>query len=552
MLTFALDFSRVCLLLWRCVQWGAPLVVRLLPGLPPGGFSPGYRLRRIIEGMGASYVKLGQYFAIRYDLLPASVCRELSNLLNEVPPVEFNTVRQIIEAELGGCLGDSFLSFEPQPVGSASIAQVHRAVSRDGQRLAVKVQRPRVEDYLRSDLRNMIRIAKIADRFRLMGAISLAEVVQEVADFTLREVDFIQEGQMADQLREGAPSYVKVPEIRWDLTTRRVLSMEFIDGISLLSICEEAETSGNDAFQQLLPRVDAEQLVTRLAHACLRQLFVTGVFHGDPHPANVIVRNDGTISFIDFGIFGRLTTDQRVRLAELMYAMAVGRHERAYRCYLGLATVTEDTDLYQYRQDMIATLRRWHEVVSNPAMETSEKLAASFQTQVMQLMRRHRVRPQPDQILVWRALSLLDATAHRLPGGFDMLAVMESFFESTRLNASERLTHLATDGSRIAGLVSVFEQSTPLARRLLARGGRAVAGGNGPIHQLIAVRRVSDAAGVKHIVGLLVAGSLAALIGSFAGASVFPFLAVGACALLFGAALFDERRRAVQRPLDRK
>jgi ubiquinone biosynthesis protein len=424
--------------------------------------------------MGVTYIKLGQYLAIRYDLLPPEICRELANLLSEVPPLDFAIARQVVEIELGASLESRFSEFELRPVGAASIAQVHRATAIDGQVLAVKIQRPGIEALLYSDFRNLLRLAWISDKLRLMGAISLVNIIQEVEEYTLREADFVQEGQMADLIRMESPTYVKVPEIRWDLTTRHVLSMEFIDGVSLLTICTLGDRIGEAAFNVLLPGVDPHQVVSNLAEACLRQLFVTGHFHGDPHLANVLVGRDGAISFIDFGIFGTLDADQRKTLAEFMFAMTAGYDEKAYRCYLRLATPTDNTDLRLFHRDMIAVLRKWRTAVADPSAATSERLSVGFQTQVLEIMRRCQVRSEPNQILFWRTLGWLDVMAYRLPVESDLLKVMGRFFRATQPSVLERVSNILLDTARTGETVELAGAVPDLGRRLLANRDRPV------------------------------------------------------------------------------
>lgn len=422
--------------------------------------------------MGVTYIKLGQYLAIRYDLLPAAICRELVNLLNQVAPMDMPAVRAVIQKELRAPLEACFPVFHAEPVGSASIAQVHRASLADGRQVAVKVQRPNVEGIMRADLRNLRRFAWVADRIRLTGAIRLVAVVDEIADYTLREVDFLQEGRMADQIRLDSPPYVHVPEIFWPFTTARVLTMEFVEGVSMLEICAQADAGGAAAIARLIPGIDYRQVIDRLASACLHQLFTTGRFHGDPHFANIIIAKDGRICFVDFGIFGSLTAAQRQTLSELLAAMTAGLHEKAYRCYQLLARPTEDTDLRAYRRDMLAVLMKWSAVVADPTSQLSEKLSVNFQTQVLLIMRRHRVRTEPDQILFWRTLGWLDVLANRVPGNVDLLDLMSRFFASTRPSAARRFI-AATNSRSGYEYADLSLQAPAFAVRLLSRLRRA-------------------------------------------------------------------------------
>ncbi len=544
-----LDLYRACLLGLYGARWGAIYLAHLprwprWPRHSPHRLTASYCLRRLIEDMGVTFVKLGQFLAIRYDLLPAAVCRELSNLLNEVPPLGFEAVRAVVEAELGRPLGELFASFEPTPLGSASIAQVHRARAHDGHLLAIKVQRPGAETVLRSDIRNLLRLSWLADRFHLLGSLSMTESVREVADFTLREIDFLNEGRTAERVRREAPPFVHVPEIRWDLTTRRVLAMELVEGKSLLAVCERAEAGDPDAFSHLLPGVDPQRVMADLARACLDQLFTTGVFHGDPHPANIIVGGDGRIAFVDFGIFGELPKRHAERLAALLGSLAAGRLEAAYRCYMALATPTEETDLPRFRREMLALLGAWYGAVrtaSSGSAGAAERLAAHYQMEVFQLMRRHRLRTEPDQLLFWRTLTILDATAYRLPVEFDLLAAMNEFFRARQQQPAERAARRLADPERVLGLADLLVHAAHAADAIHA-GGR----GERPLRVVRRPRLPSAGAlAVKPIVLVLLAISTALLALGPAGGALGRFLAAAVAASCAGAAVFwsGERRR---------
>lgn len=424
------DLWRVALLIF-CVlrRFGLYGVLYTLGGAkrsPPAGRA----LRALFEDMGAAYIKFGQYLAMRYDLLTPETCSELSHLMDRVPSIEFERVRRSIECELGAPLAALFLDFDPQPLASASIAQVHSAVARDGMKLAVKVQRPGIQRRLLADLRNLTRAARVAHWLGLGRGIPFLRIAEELSEFTLREIDFMAEADTADRVRRESPGFVRVPRIRWDLTTQRILCMELVDGVSLLAVCQLAESGHPDAFGVLLPGVDPTQVVSMLARACLTQEYVTGKFHGDPHPANIIVCPDGRIAFIDFGIFGHLTRDQRRLLAQYTGALTAGQFSRAFRFFGELITFGPDTDVRLFRKDTIGVMQRWFALASQPDAPRQDKVGARFQFEMLSLMRQHGVQINPNQVLFWRTQHVLDATALRLPVEFHLPRFVAGFLSS--------------------------------------------------------------------------------------------------------------------------
>src|SRR5262249_5978878 len=251
------------------------------------------------------------FLAIRYDILPPEVCRELDNLFERVQPLPLGVARRIVEAETGTDLDQSFSYFEEQPLAAASVAQVHRAQTLAGDTVAVKLQRPGLAPIFNADIRNLTRIARLADVLGLFGRLSAVGMVREFARWTLRELDFTLEGRTTERVAANALHFEHVPRIHWDLTTPRMLTVEFVEGRSMADVADLLREGGIARVRARLPHFDLNTALRSMTAASLNQLFTSGFFHGDPHPGNVFVQPDSSITFLDFGIFGSLTTRQR-------------------------------------------------------------------------------------------------------------------------------------------------------------------------------------------------------------------------------------------------
>lgn len=387
----------------------------------------GKRLRTVFARMGGVYVKLGQFLSIRYDLLSPTTCEELSRLLDDVEAEPFDTVRRTVEAELRAPLESSFAFFAHEPIAAASIAQVYRAVAHDGEVLAVKVRRSSVASSMSADLGTLRALARLAARVDVTHGGLLVQLADEFSEFTLRELDFVLEAGTAERIAAESPPYVRVPRIRWPLTTTGVLTMEFIEGTSLLEICRRAEAGDLSPFPNLPPGKDAQGLLADLTNACLHQAYVTGRFHGDPHPANLMVDMAGRITFLDFGIFGELSNEQLKDTNLYLLNLTEGRFSAAFRHFESSLIYSPHTAVADFRQELVAVLRRWYAVSSDQALGISEKIAARFQDAIMEVMRKHGVRMKPNYILFWRAQAMLDATAQRLPLKFELLQTVAQF-----------------------------------------------------------------------------------------------------------------------------
>lgn len=428
----------------QMIRWFALPTLRRLAGRPANIQDLSVRLRRMIETSGVTPIKIGQYLAIRLDLLPGETCRELGRLFGAVPPLPFPVIRTVIEGEFLRPLEALYPEFSPEPLGAASIAQVHWARDHFGREVAVKVQRVGVEATLRSDFRNLRRLAWVADRLGLSRAISAVAMLDEIAMFTLREVDFRIEGETADRMRREAID-VHIPWIEWSLSGRRVLTMEFISGVLLTSIIDRSDRGELDVFQSVAPDADPVTIVARVARSCLRQLFITGFFQGDPHPANILLKRDGSIAFVDFGIFGELTAADRHGLSAYIRNLALGRFDEAFRNYSAFVEPTADTDLSAYRLDTVQIMAEWHRSATLVQLPPKMRIAARFQGMMFDVMRRHHVAMRREYVLFWRALAVLESTAQRLPITFDLLTTLVLFFREHDQGVPRRIAAGAAD-----------------------------------------------------------------------------------------------------------
>ena len=527
--SFILDLQRVVSLLRVSAKYGAGPLVRFLFRLPPRGPGAGERLRLAFEELGITYLKLGQFLTMRFDILPAEVCTELNRLFESVPPMRFEDARAIVEAELKAPLLQVFPRFDPVPIAAASIAQVHIAYTQTNEKVAVKIQRAGSARLLAADMRNLRRIVRVIDALGIVGEFSAQEVANQFATWTERELDFEMEGRTADRLRHNAASYEIIPRIHWPLTTKRVLTMEFIEGVSLAKIGQMIDSGRPDLLAQVLPNLDVERAGRNIAFAVLRQLFVFGFFQGDPHPGNVLVRDDNSVAFVDFGIFGQLTDDQRENLAGFLENLALGNIDWSFRYYARQHAPTADTDLHAFESQAKRILTLWYQTSISPFASAKERHMGRFATWMIDSIRRHRLRTDPDVMLLWRALFVLDASSERLSEYFDMMGQVRAFFLEFRPGPVGRVARMLADPVRNAALLRLAREGPGWAERIWA-------GLAGPGHSWAVVSDESPGSHrwrsrqARWLAGGLMAVSLCALAGSsYPGV---PYKVVAAAAVL--------------------
>jgi ubiquinone biosynthesis protein len=333
------DLTPSIVHLWRLLKWGRTLArhgaltgIEQDPMTPP----PVRRLARIarfgaripatpdyaaaLVAIGPAAIKLGQALSTRPDLVGQKAADNLSQLQDDLPPAPFAAIKQTIETSFNAPLDSLFSSFDEVPVGAASIAQVHRAVTTEGRDVAVKVLRPGIEEELARAIETYEWAAAHVERYggearRLRPRLVVAQFKQ----WTARELDLQREAASASELKENMvaePGY-HIPDIDWRRTARRVLTLEWLDGIKL-----------NDHAALIAAGQDCQALAAILVRAFLRQAVVDGFFHADLHHGNLFALADGRIAAIDFGIMGRIDRRARVWLAEILYGLITGNYRR--------------------------------------------------------------------------------------------------------------------------------------------------------------------------------------------------------------------------------
>ena len=269
----------------------------------------GRRLREMLDELGPTFVKFGQLLSTRPDVMPPDIIAELRSLQDDVTPFPFTDVRRVIEEDLGLTLEQAFLTFGEVPIAAASIGQVHRATLPTGDEVVVKVQRPDAPRQVESDLQLMRSAARVVrERVRALDFIDTEALVDEFGRSIRQELDYQHEARNAETFRRnfGGSTEVAVPKVIWRYSSARVLTLEFLEGTQFADL-------------ELTDRSPEErrELAYRMTDAWMTMIFRHGFFHGDPHPANILLLDDGRIGLVDFGLAGRLSDDDLTRLTRL-------------------------------------------------------------------------------------------------------------------------------------------------------------------------------------------------------------------------------------------
>ncbi|HXK04762.1 MAG TPA: AarF/UbiB family protein [Verrucomicrobiae bacterium] len=468
----SLDLKRILLVLGKALKFGLFPFSRYIPFMPHRGVPVARRLRLMIEELGLTYLKLGQFLALRYDILPPEICRELELLFESVPPMDFVQVRAMVETELGGPIERFYSSFPPKPIAAASVAQVHDARTIAGERVAVKVQRAGLIPIFRADIRNLKRLGTLIELVGIAGKLSIRGLFVQFESWTLRELDFRVEAHTAERVLKDAPPWVVIPQVRWDLTTTRVLTMEFIEGMSSADVRQHREEGTLAAVAESLPGFDLPIALHNLAKASLIQLLVVGFFHGDPHPGNIVFLPQNRIAFLDFGIFGELAAEEREGVFGQIENLALGNLVRSFRFYALQVAVTEDTDWESFRRDCLEVLDRWYRALQNPKSPVESRHLAKYTSEMIDVSRRNGLRYDLNYLLFWRALNNLNGALWHIDPNFDMLGELRTFFEEIRPGTLTRIRTMVRDPVWQESLVSLGREGPGKASHVLDEAAR--------------------------------------------------------------------------------
>ena len=416
-------------LIWRPLRiWWLALGLALglwwdgLAWTYPGGVTPERRARRsrrrarwLTEQflqLGSAFIKLGQLLSARPDVLPAELVEELAQLQDRVPAFSFDVVQALLEQELGERCAE-IIDLEPVPLGSASLAQVHRASLRSGRQVVLKVQRPGLERLFRLDLEVLQQVAAVVQRHPRWGqGRDWVGIAKECRRVLLRELDFRLEAEHAARFRQqflDDPG-IRIPAVVWELSARRVLCLDYVPGIKI-----------NDRQALLEAGIEPAAVAEKGAASYLQQLVRFGFFHADPHPGNLAVGSDGALIYYDFGMMGQLSGRLRSRLGRMVRAAASRDAALLVQELQAAGVIAANVDP--------GPVRRLVRVMLNEALTPpfSATVINKLSGDLYALVYGQPFRLPPELIFVMRALSTFEGVGRSLDSGFSLVAIARPY-----------------------------------------------------------------------------------------------------------------------------
>ena len=404
------------------------------------------RVRMALEELGPTYIKLGQILSTRTDLVPVDFIQELSKLQDEVPCFPFSEAKEIVENQLGRPLLEVFEAFDEIPIASASLGQVHRAKLKDGDDVAVKIQRPQIKKTIEVDLEIMLHLATLMERhIEEMALQRPVKIVEEFARALEKELDYAIEAssmeRVASQFLNDTTVYI--PKVYRELTTCCVLTAEYIDGIKISDI-EKLDKAGSDI----------SVITKRGADFLLKQVFENGFFHADLHPGNMFVLSEDVICFIDFGMTGSVDRQTRDDFVDLMDNIIHQNESKTTEIILKLTYWDEEPDIRHLEED-VADFMAKHFYKPLKDIEISKLVQ-----ELLELASRHYLRIPSSIYLMMRAIGIVEGMALMLDPNFDMIAHTEPFIRRIKIGRYSP-QRIAGDIMRMSSELMQFMQQFP-------------------------------------------------------------------------------------------
>jgi ubiquinone biosynthesis protein len=373
-------------------------------------------LRNILIDLGPVYVKLGQLLSTRPDLLPGDYIEALTDLQANVPAVPWSEVEILIRQQLRIPLEEAFAAINPQAVAAGSIAQTHRATLKNGQEVALKVQRPGIDVVVAQDIALIRTLAELVSRTAFGQDFDVVGTAEEFVTALQAELDFTLEAGYTKQLRHNLstsrwfdPTQLVVPEIYWDLTTKKLMVMEWLDGVPILLAKLPALRDGKDADTQ------RKDITTLLFRAFFQQLYIDGFFHADPHPGNLFYLSDGRLALLDCGMVGRLDPRTQQILTEMLLAIVDLDAQRCSQLTLDLAESSHPANLSQLSNDYDRMLRKYYN------LSLSQIKFSQVFYEVLQISRSNKIRLPSSMGLYAKTLANLEGVARSFDPEINLL-----------------------------------------------------------------------------------------------------------------------------------
>jgi len=484
------------------------------------------RTRLACEELGPTFVKLGQILSIRPDLIPREFAEEFSKLQDEVPPFSFDEVEEQFKKELGKSIDELFVEFDRRPIAAASLSQVHKAKLMSGEIVAVKIQRPNIGKVVETDISILFSLVKFIEKRFVSGHLfQPVEIIREFSKTIKKELDFINEGHNIEKFRINfrESETVHIPKVYWKLTTKRILTMEFIKGTKISKVINSKDS-----------KFDKKIISNRGADMILKQILVDGFFHGDPHPGNIFIMKNNIIAPIDFGMVGRIEEDAMINMADFLIAAISNDADKIVRILEDMDIVDPEMDLKKIKSEISYFIDKYYNV---PLKELE---MGRIIEEILEIMIQHQIKIPSDLVLLTKALVTIEGVGRELDPDFNMVTRARPFANKL-IRQKYSLNNLLKVSSKFAeeffNSLKIFPNEFSYLVKNLRKGKFSINLQHKGLEKLILeIDRASNRLSFSMIISALIIGS-SFIILSNKGPFIFNYPVLGIFGYLIAAVL---------------
>lgn len=364
------------------------------------------RMRLVLEELGPTFIKLGQFLSTRADILPPTYIEEFTKLQDSVSPFSFEGVAAEIRKELGSDIFDLFASFEQEPIGAASIAQAHRATLKSGEDVVIKIRRPGIKALIETDIEALMLLAMVAERHLPNSEIyDPVGQVRELARTLRKEMDLSLEGRTIERFAANfaSDSTVYFPKVYWAYTSKALLTMEMIEGIKV-----------SDVDSLVAAGLDLKLIAKRGADAFIKMVLEHGFFHGDPHPGNILILPDNVICLLDFGMTGRIDPFLKSHLTDILMSVLKRDAEEVISLLIYSGDITDSVNIRALRRDISEFIEKYYD------LSLQQFQVGQLLIDFTEIIAEYRIKFHPDLLLLAKAFLTIESLGRQLDPDFDM------------------------------------------------------------------------------------------------------------------------------------
>jgi ubiquinone biosynthesis protein len=415
--------------------------------------NPAVQLRKVFEDLGGTFVKFGQLLSLRPDLIPPEYCSELSKLQDEVPPISFSKVKETIESEFRMPLNQLFKKFEPVPIAAASIGQVHKAILKDGKKVAVKIQRPKIAVQMEEDIHILYYFAHKFNRVLSEHAIDPLFIIQEFEHYTKQELNYTHEARNAERFYENFKNdnNIITPKVYTDYTTDKILVLEFIEGIKLKDIGHFPKSFSK------------KKAIRKGFDAAMKMIFEDGFFHADLHPGNILITGK-KIAFIDFGIVGSMRPEIRKESVNIFLSIMNNDTKETADVLIRLAIKPKDFNETEFRREIFETIDTWF------GSTLKQQAITIMLHKLLRICGKYRLKMPRDLVLLGKGTVTLEGVCRTYDPDFDFLKEAKPYFKKIMKKELFNFTdtkNLINDYRKIKNFATNFpDYATDIMQRL--------------------------------------------------------------------------------------